>query len=67
MIRSVVACVVFDAVGTPTAGSFQRNEASRDDRGRDHIMKRLCGAVLDGAADCDRTRRIPGNRLVVAV
>ena len=45
MIRPVVACVVFDAVGTPTAGSFQRNEASRDHRGRDHIMKRLCGAL----------------------
>ena len=45
MIRPVVACVVFDAVGIPTAGSFQRNEASRDHRGRDHIMKRLCGAL----------------------
>ena len=45
MIRPVVACVVVDAVGTPTAGSFQRNEASRDHRGRDHIMKRLCGAL----------------------
>jgi CxxC motif-containing protein (DUF1111 family) len=45
MIRPVVAFVVFDAVGTPTAGSFQRNEASRDHRRRDHIMKRLCGAL----------------------
>ena len=45
MIRPVVACVVFDAVGTPTAGSFQRKEASRDHRGRDHIMKRFRGAL----------------------
>jgi CxxC motif-containing protein (DUF1111 family) len=45
MIRPVVACVVFDAVGTSTAGSFQRNEVSRDYRGGDHIMKRLCGVL----------------------
>src|SRR5580698_2165204 len=45
MIRPVVACVVFDAVGTPTAGSFQRNKPSRDHRGGDHIMKRLRGAL----------------------
>jgi CxxC motif-containing protein (DUF1111 family) len=45
MIRPVVACVVFDAVGIPTAGSFQRKEASRDHRGRDHIMKRFRGAL----------------------
>ena len=45
MIRSVVACVAFDAVSTPTASSFQRNEASRVHRGRDHIMKRLCGVL----------------------
>jgi CxxC motif-containing protein (DUF1111 family) len=45
MIRPVVASVVFDAALTPTAGSFQRNYASRDHRRRDHIMKRLCGAL----------------------
>jgi CxxC motif-containing protein (DUF1111 family) len=44
-ICSVVARVVFDAVDTPTAGSFRWNEASRDDRGRDHIMKRFRGAL----------------------
>ena len=45
MIRLVVAFVVFDAVGTPTAGSFQRNEASRDHRRRDHTMKGLSRAL----------------------
>jgi CxxC motif-containing protein (DUF1111 family) len=45
MIRPIVACVAFDAVGILTAGSFQRNEASRDHRGRDHIMKRFRGAL----------------------
>ena len=68
MIRSVVACVVFDAVGTPTAGSFQRNKASRDHRGRDHIMKRLCGALCwIVLLTVIVPRRIPGNRLVAAV
>jgi CxxC motif-containing protein (DUF1111 family) len=45
MIRSVVACVVFEDVGTRTAGTFERNEASRDYLGRDRIMKRLCRAL----------------------
>ena len=45
IIRSVVACVVFVADGTPAAGSFQRNGGSRDHPGRDHIMRRFCGAL----------------------
>ena len=45
MIRPVAACVVFDAVGIPTAGRFQGNQVSRDHCGGDHIMKRLCGPL----------------------
>ena len=45
MIRPIVACVVFDAVGIPTAGSLERKVASRDHCGRDHIMKRFRGVL----------------------
>jgi CxxC motif-containing protein (DUF1111 family) len=45
MIRSVVASVVLDAVRALAAASPQPNEASRNHRERDHIMKRLCGAL----------------------
>ena len=67
-IRPVVAGVEFEDVDSPATGSFPRNEASRRPSWeRPHHETIMWRAVLGRAADCDRTPRIPGDRLVAAV